>query len=195
MGHNNIMKKFLIPLLCLSSGTVLASESNCDYKTVVNTDFQGTITSSKNYNKTTYPHVEDTRKCIIKLDVKINKAWYPTSGTYIFGPDMTENAACKRADVRAKESILREVVPENLNRTMNQNCAVHVRTVPVKKAPVLKVQIKKVANRSNGMWRESGWKNIYTPLTKGCIHSNTQSKVVWINGKKQFAYKEVCRVK
>ena len=72
MGHNNIMKKFLIPLLCLSSGTVLASESNCDYKTVVNTDFQGTITSSKNYNKTTYPHVEDTRKCIIKLDVKIN---------------------------------------------------------------------------------------------------------------------------
>ena len=116
-------------------------------------------------------------------------------GTYIFGTDMTENAACKRAEVRAKESILREVVPENLNRTMNQNCAVHVRTVPVKKAPVLKVQINKVANRSNGMWRESGWNNIYTPLTKGCIHSNTQSKVVWINGKKQFAYKEVCRVK
>ena len=138
------MKKFLIPLLCLSSGTVLASESNCDYKTVVNTDFQGTITSSKNYNKTTYPHVEDTRKCIIKLDVKINEAWYPTSGTYIFGPDMTENAACKRAEVRAKESILREVVPENLNRTMNQNCAVHVRTVPVKKAPVLKYKSKRL---------------------------------------------------
>tara|TARA_Y100000994_G_C15481547_1_gene355519 strand:+ start:35 stop:604 length:570 start_codon:yes stop_codon:yes gene_type:complete len=189
------VKKFLVPLLCLSSGTVLASESNCDYKTNVNTDFQGTISSSKNYNKTTYPHVEDTRKCIIKLDVKINEAWYPTSGTYVFGPDMTENAACKRAEVRAKETILREVVPEKLNRTMNQNCAVHVRTVPVKKAPVPKAEIKKVAVYSSGMWKESGWKNVYTPLTKGCLHSNTPSKVVWINGSKQFAYKEVCKVK
>ena len=189
------MKKFLVPLLCLSSGTVLASESNCDYKTNVNTDFQGTISSSKNYNKTTYPHVEDTRKCIIKLDVKINEAWYPTSGTYIFGPDMTETSACKRAEVRAKETILREVVPEKLNRTMNQNCAVHVRTVPVKKAPVPKAEIKKVAVYSSGMWKESGWKNVYTPLTKGCLHSNTPSKVVWINGSKQFAYKEVCKVK
>ena len=189
------MKKFLVPLLCLSSGTVLASESNCNYKTNVNTDFQGTISSSKNYNKTTYPHVEDTRKCIIKLDVRINKAWYPTSGTYVFGPDMTETAACKRAEVRAKETILREVVPEKLNRTMNQNCAVHVRTVPVKKAPVPKSEIKKVAVYSSGMWKESGWKNVYTPLTKGCIHSNIPAKVVWIHGSKLYAYKEVCRIK
>ena len=129
------------------------------------------------------------------MDVRINKDWYPTSGTYVFGPDMTETAACKRAEIKAKETILREVVPEKLSRTMNQNCAVHVRTVPVKKAPVPKSEIKKVAVYSSGMWKESGWKNVYTPLTKGCIHSNVPSKVVWIHGSKQFAYKEVCRVK
>jgi hypothetical protein len=196
------VKKFLVPLLCISSGAVLASESNCNYKTNVNTDFQGTISSSKNYNKTTYPHVEDTRKCIIKLDVRINKAWYPTSGTYIFGPDMTETAACKRAEVRAKETILREVVPEKLNRTMNQNCAVYVKTVPVNKAPAPvnkapapKVIIKKVAIYSGGGWRESGWKNVYTPLTKGCVRSNAPTTVISIHGSKQYAYKEVCRLK
>ena len=189
------MKKFLVPLLCLSSGTVLASESNCNYKTNVNTDFQGTISSSKNYNQKSYPYVDDTRICIVEMDVRINKDWYPTSGTYVFGPDMTETAACKRAEIKAKETILREVVPEKLNRTMNQNCAVHVRTVPIKKAPVPKVEIKKVVTYSSGTWIESGWKNVYTPLTRGCLHSNTPAKVVWINGNKQFAYKEVCKVR
>ena len=129
------------------------------------------------------------------MDVRINKDWYPTSGTYIFGPDMTETAACKRAEIKAKETILREVVPEKLSRTMNQNCAVHVRTVPVKKAPVPKSEIKKVAVYSSGMWKESGWKNVYTPHTKGCIHSNIPAKVVWIHGSKLYAYKEVCRIK
>ena len=189
------MKKFLVPLLCISSGAVLASESNCNYKTNVNTDFQGTISSSKNYSQKSHPYVDDTRICIVEMDVRINKDWYPTSGTYVFGPDMTETAACKRAEIKAKETILREVVPEKLSRTMNQNCAVHVRTVPVKKAPVPKSEIKKVAVYSSGMWKESGWKNVYTPLTKGCIHSNIPAKVVWINGNKQFAYKEVCKVR
>ena len=192
------MKKFLVPLFCLSSGAVLASESNCDYKTNVNTDFQGTITSSKNYNKSTYPHVEDTRKCIIKLDVKINKSWYPTSGTYVFGPDMTETSACKRAEVRAKESILREIVPEKLNRTLNQNCVVNVKTIPVKKVPdeKKKVVIEKSSTQVFGQWKESGWKSVYSPVTKGCmVVKLIPTTVVVINGQKVAAYKEVCKIR
>ena len=203
------MKKFLVPLLCLSSGAVLASESNCDYKTNVNTDFQGTISSSKNYSKSTYTHIEDTRKCIVKLDVKINNSWYPTSGTYVFGPDMTETSACKRAEVRAKESILREVVPEKLNRTLNQNCAVNVKTIPVKKVPdekrelpdkVKKVmaekQINKMMKGPYGEWKESGWKNVYSPVTKGCMVAKLiPTTVVVINGQRVAAYKELCRVR
>ena len=192
------MKKFLVPLFCLSSGAVLASESNCDYKTNVNTDFQGTITSSKNYNKSTYPHVEDTRKCIVKLDVKINKSWYPTSGTYVFGPDMTETSACKRAEVRAKESILREIVPEKLNRTLNQNCVVNVKTIPVKKVPdeKKKVVIEKSSTQVFGQWKESGWKSVYSPVTKGCmVVKLIPTTVVVINGQKVAAYKEVCKIR
>ena len=203
------MKKFLVPLLCLSSGVVLASESNCDYKTNVNTDFQGTISSSKNYSKSTYVHVDDTRKCIVKLDVKINKSWYPTSGTYVFGPDMTETSACKRAEVRAKESILREIVPEKLNRTLNQNCAVNVKTIPVKKVPdekeevpnktkkdMAEKQINKMMRVPSSEWKESGWKNVYSPVTKGCmVAKSIPTTIVVINGRRMAAYKELCRVR
>ena len=192
------MKKFLVPLMCLSSGAVLASESNCDYKTNVNTDFQGTISSSKNYSKSTYTHIEDTRKCIVKLDVKINNSWYPTSGTYVFGPDMTETSACKRAEVRAKESILREVVPEKLNRTLNQNCVVNVKTIPVKKVPdeKKKVVIEKSSAQVFGQWKESGWKNVYSPVTKGCmVVKLIPTTVVVINGQRVAAYKELCKVR
>jgi len=187
----------------------LASESNCDYKTNVNTDFQGTISSSKNYSKSTYTHIEDTRKCIVKLDVKINKSWYPTSGTYIFGPDMTETSACKRAEVRAKESILREVVPEKLNRTLNQNCAVNVKTIPVKKVPdekeevpnktkkdMAEKQINKMMRVPSSEWKESGWKNVYSPVTKGCmVAKSIPTTIVVINGRRMAAYKELCRVR
>jgi len=66
---------------------------------------------------------------------------------------------------------------------------------PVNKAPAAKVIIKKVAIYSGGGWRESGWKNVYTPLTKGCVRSNAPTTVISIHGSKQYAYKEVCRVK
>ena len=178
------MKKFLVPLFCLSSGAVLASESNCDYKTNVNTDFQGTITSSKNYNKSTYPHVEDTRKCIVKLDVKINKSWYPTSGTYVFGPDMTETSACKRAEVRAKESILREIVPEKLNRTLNQNCVVNVKTIPVKKVPdeKKKVVIEKSSTPVEREWLEKCLFTCYKRLHGGKTDTNYSRCNQWSKG-------------
>ena len=139
------MKKFLVPLLCLSSGTVLASESNCDYKTNVNTDFQGTISSSKNYNQKSYPYVKDTRICIVKMDVNIYNAWYPTEAEYVFGPDMTEADACKRAEIRAKESILRKIVPEKLNRILNQNCVTKTESGDLKQSPTVGGKLPKVS--------------------------------------------------
>ena len=122
---------------------------------------------------------------------------------------MTETSACKRAEVRAKESILREVVPEKLNRTLNQNCAVNVKTIPVKKVPdekrelpdkVKKVmaekQINKMMKGPYGEWKESGWKNVYSPVTKGCMVAKLiPTTVVVINGQRVAAYKELCKVR
>ena len=79
---------------------------------------------------------------------------------------------------------------------MNQNCAVYVKTVPVKKVPIPKVEIKKVDVYSSGTWRESGWKNVYTPVSKGCMVAKLiPTTVVKIGNQRVAAYKEVCRIK
>lgn len=186
------MKKFLVPLLCLSSGTVLASESNCNYKTNVNTDFQGTISSSKNYNQKSYPYVKDTRICIVKMDVNIYNAWYPTEAEYVFGPDMTEADACKRAEIRAKESILRQVVPEKLNRIINQNCVTKTESGDLKQSPTVGGKLPKVSGK--GSWIESAWKSVYLPVSHGCLPARNK-QITLANGKKMSVYKEVCRAK
>ena len=59
------MKTSLVALLCLSSTSLMASEIACDYKSKIDTEFMGTISSSKNYNQKSYPYVKDTRICIL----------------------------------------------------------------------------------------------------------------------------------
>ena len=57
--------------LCMLSSTAIADDS-CGYKFDVNTNFEGVIESSKNYDKKTFDYVKDTRKCVVSLDVKID---------------------------------------------------------------------------------------------------------------------------
>jgi len=183
------VKKFLVPLLCISSGAVLASEISCDYKSNVDTEFMGTISSSKNYNQKAFSYVDDTRKCVVKMDVNIYNVWYSTTGQYIFGPDMTEVDACKRAEIKAKETVLRQIVPEKLNRKLNQNCVTRITSGPVQTAPK-----NPEKNNSQGSWVESGWKSVYLPVTKGC-HPVDNREIRLANGTAKWVYREVCRTK
>jgi|TARA_R110000782_G_scaffold42411_2_gene96492 hypothetical protein len=114
------MKYIMIPALCLLSGAAIANE--CEYSTGVTSSFDGVISKSKNYDNITYPHVDNTRKCVVNLDVEIKQKWYQTSGSFIFGPNMSENDACKNAETNAKENILRTTVPEILKKNTEQNC-------------------------------------------------------------------------
>ena len=43
-------------------------------------------------------------------------------GDYVFGPDVTENFACKNAENRAKETIIRKVSPEILSAKTDMSC-------------------------------------------------------------------------
>ena len=118
------VKYIMIPAMCLLTG--VASANECKYSSDVDTSFEGVISKSQNYDKKTYPYIDDTRKCVVSMDVKINDKWHPTSGTYVFGPDTSENDACKNAELSAKENILRTTVPEKLNKTMEQKCKVEM---------------------------------------------------------------------
>ena len=58
----------------------------------------------------------------MSMDVTIDGTTYPTEGSYVFGPDMTENDACDQATVKAKKNIISEVSPEILSAKTEMNC-------------------------------------------------------------------------
>jgi len=190
----------MIPALCLLTG--VASANECKYTTDVDTSFEGVISKSQNYDKKTYPHIEDTRKCVVNLDVEIENKWHPTSGSYIFGPDVSENEACKNAEMVAKENILRTTVPEKLNKKMEQNCKVSVGEVSSKPVepppplavptiPVQQVPVGNVFPMINPPMPPMAYNPYLLPDTLPvCKRVNM---VVLIDGRQQLVWKEYCQ--
>jgi len=149
------------------SSTAMADDS-CGYKFDVNTNFEGVIQSSKNYDKRAFDYVKETRKCVVSLDVRIEDKWYPTSGTYIFGPDMTQNEACKRAEITAKEDILRKNVPEKLNKKIKSSC---VKSIDIPVRPVHNISYEETKLKKC----EKKWYSVF------------------IGRKEVLAYKDICK--
>ena len=117
--------KSLSAFLLLSTCSNLApAESPCDYDSSVNTQYTKTIEKTSNFKKRVFPYVEDTRKCVINMNVTIDGKTYPTMGDFVFGPDISENSACKNAENRAKEMIVRKVSPEVLSANTDMKCTV-----------------------------------------------------------------------
>ena len=112
------MKWLMIVVLLLRTLNSVA----CDYESNEKIVFQGSIDSVRIEKRTVFPYVEDTRKCRIRLSARIDKEWYPSTGEYIFGPDMSETEACSNAENRAKLNVMREVIPETLQSQRKLNC-------------------------------------------------------------------------
>lgn len=121
-----IMKKYigLTLMIGLSSCPTWApaNETPCDYEHLVNSSYIYTIQNTKEFKKEVFPYVEDTRKCVITMWVTIKDKTYPAQGTYVFGPDMTENQACEFAEKKAKEQVIREVSPVKLSSNTDLSC-------------------------------------------------------------------------
>ena len=117
--------KSISAFLLLSTCSNLApAESPCDYDSSVNTQYTKTIEKTSDFKKRVFPYVEDTRKCVINMNVTIDGKTYPTMGDFVFGPDISENSACKNAENRAKEMIVRKVSPEVLSANTDMKCTV-----------------------------------------------------------------------
>ena len=121
------MNKFIgwTTLLTLTtcSGWAPAYEmANCNYEHLVKSNYVYTIQQTKDFKKEVFPYVDDTRKCVISMWVTINEKTYPSQGTYVFGPDMTENQACEFAEKKAKEQVIREVSPVKLSSDTDLSC-------------------------------------------------------------------------
>ena len=99
------------------------AEAPCEYDKTVETNWTQQIEKTSNIDKKVFPYVEDTRKCIMSMDVVIDGTTYPTEGAYVFGPDMTENDACEQATIKAKKKVIGEVSPEVLTAKTEMNCS------------------------------------------------------------------------
>ena len=117
------------------------AETPCDYDSSVNTKYTKTIQKTTDYKKRVFPYVEDTRKCVINMNVTIDGKSYPTMGDFVFGPDISENSACKNAENRAKEMIIRKVSPEVLSANTDMKCTVKTKKIVEKKVEPIKETI------------------------------------------------------
>jgi hypothetical protein len=121
-----MVSKFVIGtfgVIGLASCNYAVADTPCDYVKDVQTNWTHQIEKTENVKRDVFPYVENTRKCVMSMDVTINGQTYSTEGDYIFGPDMTENDACDNATVNAKKSIISEVSPEVLTAKTNMNCS------------------------------------------------------------------------
>ena len=134
--------KSLSAFLLLSTCSNLApAESPCDYDSSVNTQYTKTIEKTSDFKKRVFPYVEDTRKCVINMNVTIDGKTYPTMGDFVFGPDISENSACKNAENRANEMIVRKVSPEVLSANTDMKCTVKTEEIVENKVESIKKTI------------------------------------------------------
>jgi hypothetical protein len=103
-------------------------DSPCDYEQAVKSNWQHSIERVGKIERNVFPYVDDTRKCVMKFEVVIDGKEHYTSGTYVFGPDATENYACSQATIKAKKDI---ISPEVLTAKTEMNCTVKKKLEPV----------------------------------------------------------------
>ena len=134
--------KSISAFLLLSTCSNLApAESPCDYDSSVNTQYTKTIEKTSDFKKRVFPYVDDTRKCVINMNVTIDGKTYPTMGDFVFGPDISENSACKNAENRAKEMIIRKVSPEVLSANTDMKCTIKKEKIVEKEIEPIKETI------------------------------------------------------
>ena len=134
--------KSLSAILLLSTcANPAPAESPCDYDSSVNTQYTKTIEKTSDFKKRVFPYVDDTRKCVINMNVTIDGKTYPTMGDFVFGPDISENSACKNAENRAKEMIVRKVSPEVLSANTDMKCTVKTEEIVENKVESIKKTI------------------------------------------------------
>ena len=167
------------------SGCNYAVASDCDYTKKVNTQWTQEIQKTENINRDVFPYVEDTRKCVMTMDVTVDGSIYPAEGTYVFGPDMTENTACENATINAKKSIISQVSPEVLSANTDMVCKSDDVVVTKNDAPVVQSAPTEIVVAQNTLPSNGEWVDVGNGVTERIISSKTidtyPSDVVYSN--------------
>ena len=106
--------------------------AKCEYKSNSNVLYQHEIQSIKNIKKESFPHIEDTRKCVVEMDILVDNQWYIVKDQYIYGEHLSEKEACQFAKEKAINKILSEVSPVEVKSNEQLTCFQGV-NIPISK--------------------------------------------------------------
>ena len=115
--------KILTTFLCTLLTTAALADAPCNFDSKSKVIYEGKLESVRLIKKDISQYVEDTRKCSMSIEARVKGKWYPSKGSYIFGPDMSQMDACELAENRAKVKVMREVIPETLTGEKNLKCS------------------------------------------------------------------------
>ena len=94
----------------------------CSYDVNISSTTAHTIQKIKNTKFNTVGYYKDAKQCIATFDAKIDGRWYIAEGSYIYGPDVSESQACKKANQKAKVNIISQVSPEYVSSKTIYEC-------------------------------------------------------------------------
>ena len=113
----------IITTLCTLLTTSALADAPCNFDSKSKVIYEGKLESVRLIKKDISQYVEDTRKCSMSIEARVKGKWYPSKGSYIFGPDMSQMDACGLAENRAKVKVMREIIPETLKGEKNLKCS------------------------------------------------------------------------
>ena len=111
-----------LSILCVSGCHPAFAESPCDYDHQSSETYQLQIEATDDIQSKSYDIAEGARKCVVNMNIMVESVWHPSEGTYVYGPDIPETTACERAELKAKENLIKDLSPVIINSKKNLNC-------------------------------------------------------------------------
>ena len=119
-----MIKNFTSGLLVASSFLAAPSlaDDPCEFISKTTENSKGYVSDIKNYSKQTAVYAEEKRICSVKFMAKLGEKWVKTHGFYVFGPDETENSACKKAVEKGKVRAVEHEYGSEIEYVAEQKC-------------------------------------------------------------------------
>ena len=100
----------------------LAGDNVCEFTSETIENTRGYVSKIKDYSKKTAVYAEEKRICSVKFTAKLGENWVETHGFYVFGPEISENLACKKAVEKGKVKAVEQEYGSEIEYIAQQKC-------------------------------------------------------------------------
>lgn len=105
-----------------TSTTNLAYSSDCVYDISKDITFTHNIKRTRNYDYYIESIGSKAKQCNVSIQALIDGNWREGKGSFIYGPDTSDNSACYMAAEKAKSDALQSYSPETISASIRNRC-------------------------------------------------------------------------